>query len=185
MSTGVIIARLQPIHNGHIELIKQALKDNDKVLIWIDSADKLNVRNPIPIKRRTELVHAALDEVFTDETDRKRIDVRAMPDLTDETDNSYDWGFYLHSHIVDFIGESKYTIYYSDGFQIIMSWFPKYITDKFVSFKLNARGGIHDGLSATLVRNWIVRGDDENLRESVPKCVFEKRHLLKDFIESF
>ena len=185
MQVGVIIARLQPIHYGHIELIKQALRDNDKVFIWVGSADKLNVRNPIPIKRRMELVNAALDEVFTDVKDRLRIDVKAMPDLTDETDNSYDWGFYLHSHIVDFIGQSKYTIYYSDGFQIIMDWFPKYITDKFVEFRLFARRGIHDGLSATLVRTWIVNGDDEKLRESVPKCVFDKRHMLKDFIESF
>lgn len=184
MSTGVIIARFQPIHFGHIALIKKALRENDKVFLWVGSADKNNARNPIPIKRRLELVWAALRETF-DENDLKRIIVKDMPDLTDETDNSYDWGFYLHSHIVDFIGESKYTIYYSDGYRIIMSWFPSYVTDKFVSFALLARGGIHDGLSATLVRSWIVNGDDENLRESVPKCVFEKRHLLKDFIESY
>lgn len=184
MATGVIIARLQPIHNGHIELIKQAMNENNHVLIWVGSADKLNKRNPIPIKRRMELIWAALNETF-DEIELKRIEVKAMPDLTDETDNSYDWGFYLHSHIVDFIGESKYTIYYSDGFEIIMSWFPKYVTEKFVSFKLNARGSIHDNLSATKVRKWIVDGDDDKLKESVPQCVYDKRELLRDFIESF
>ena len=183
--TGVIIARLQPIHNGHIELIKQAMNENDNILIWVGSADKLNKRNPIPIKRRLELIQEALKEIFPDGRERNRIEVKAMPDLTDETDNSYDWGFYLHSHIVDFIGESKYTIYYSDGFEIIMSWFPKYVTEKFVSFKLNARGSIHDNLSATKVRKWIVDGEDEKLREAVPNCVYEKRELLRDFIESF
>ena len=30
-----------------------------------------------------------------------------------------------------------------------------------------------------------INGDDEKLKVAVPKCVFEKRHLLKDFIESF
>ena len=48
---GVIIARLQPIHNGHLELIRQALNENDKVLVLVGSADKLNKRNPIPMKQ--------------------------------------------------------------------------------------------------------------------------------------
>lgn len=38
--TGVILARFQPIHNGHIELIRKAVKENDEVLIFIGSVDK-------------------------------------------------------------------------------------------------------------------------------------------------
>lgn len=45
---GVILARFQPIHNGHLELIKKASSENDEVLVFIGSVDKLNKRNPIP-----------------------------------------------------------------------------------------------------------------------------------------
>lgn len=48
MKTGVILARFQPIHNGHLQLIQKAVEENDKVLVIIGSIDKLNARNPIP-----------------------------------------------------------------------------------------------------------------------------------------
>jgi bifunctional NMN adenylyltransferase/nudix hydrolase len=48
MKTGVILARFQPIHNGHLALIKQAVAENEQVLIIIGSIDKLSQRNPIP-----------------------------------------------------------------------------------------------------------------------------------------
>ena len=34
---GVILARLQPIHNGHLELIKKAWEENDEVYVFIGS----------------------------------------------------------------------------------------------------------------------------------------------------
>ena len=49
MKVGVILARFQPIHNGHVELIRKAISENDKVVLLIGSSDKLNARNPIPV----------------------------------------------------------------------------------------------------------------------------------------
>ena len=98
MAVGVIIARLQPIHKGHLELVRQALNENDEVLILVGSADKLNKRNPIPIAMRLDLARKAVGEEFGENAEK----VKIMPlnDLTDESDNSHDWGFYLYSHIV-------------------------------------------------------------------------------------
>lgn len=48
MKTGVILARFQPIHNGHLQLIKKACDENEQVLVIIGSIDKLSKRNPIP-----------------------------------------------------------------------------------------------------------------------------------------
>jgi cytidyltransferase-like protein len=42
MAVGVIIARIQPIHKGHLELIRQALNENENVLLLVGSADKLS-----------------------------------------------------------------------------------------------------------------------------------------------
>ena len=55
----------------------------------------------------------------------------------------------------------------------------------FISFKLNARGTIHNSLSATKVREMIVRGDIDGLRESVPNSVLENVTILRHFIEAF
>lgn len=180
---GVIIARIQPIHKGHLELIRQALAENEEVLLLVGSADKLNKRNPIPIALRLELAKMAIGEEFGQ--DSERITVTPLNDLTDESDNSHDWGFYLYSHIVGITGAPAFTIYYSDGFEIIMQWFPNFITRDFISFKLNARGTIHNNLSATKVREMIVRNDIDGLRESVPNSVLENVTLIKHFIEAF
>ena len=180
---GVIIARLQPIHNGHLELIRQALNENDKVLVLVGSADKLNKRNPIPIRMRVEMASEAIINTFNEDADR--INVQPLDDLTDESDNSHDWGFYLYSKIVGITKSPEFTIYYSDGFEIIMLWFPPFITRNYVSFKLNARGTIADDISATKVRQLICERDDETLRKFVPSSVFEKRDILRQFIQAY
>ena len=180
---GVIIARIQPIHKGHLELIRQAINENDEVLLLVGSADKLNKRNPIPIAMRLELAKKAIEEEFKEEA--SKVKIVPLNDLTDEGDNSHDWGFYLYSHIVGITKSPTFTIYYSDGFEIIMQWFPNFITRDFISFKLNARGTIHNNLSATKVREMIVRNDIDGLRESVPNSVLENVTLIKHFIEAF
>ncbi len=180
---GVIIARLQPIHNGHLELISQALNENDKVLVLVGSADKLNKRNPIPINMRLEMALEAVAEKFGD--DAGRIDIRPLDDLTDESDNSHDWGFYLYSNIVGITRSPEFTIYYSDGFEIIMLWFPPFITRNFVSFKLNARGTIADNISATKVRHMIMNNDEEALKRFIPTGVMKRKDILRQFIAAY
>ena len=183
MSVGVIIARLQPIHNGHLELIRQALNENDQVLILVGSANKLNKRNPIPIKLRLEMAEEAVKETFPEEF--KKIHIVPLDDLTDESDNSHDWGFYLFSAVVGIMKVSEFTIYYSDGFEIIMLWFPPFITKRYISFKLNARGAISNNLSATKVREMIVQNFEESLKKSVPNAVLRKLPILSQFIKAF
>ena len=70
MAVGVIIARLQPIHKGHLELVRQALNENDEVLILVGSADKLNKRNPIPIAMRLDLARKAVGEEFGENAEK-------------------------------------------------------------------------------------------------------------------
>ena len=114
-----------------------------------------------------------------------KVKIVPLNDLTDESDNSHDWGFYLYSHIVGITKSPAFTIYYSDGFEIIMQWFPNFITRDFISFKLNARGTIHNNLSATKVREMIMRNDIDGLKDAVPDCVLENVTLIRHFIEAF
>lgn len=190
--TGVILARFQPIHNGHLELIHKAIQENDQVLVIIGSVDKLNSRNPIPWNIRRKLVEEALAEYFSP-VEQEKILLKELPDLSTEDDNSHDWGFYLYSNIVSWIDQANFTIYYSDGYEIITSWFPGFLLRNNVSLSLLARNTIEDGVSATKVRQLMLFSDGEfgpcNHREElqglVPNCVYRKREQIKAFLEVF
>lgn len=179
----VILARFQPIHNGHLELIKKATEENDEVIVLIGSADKVNSRNPIPCNLRKDLVNQVLSGYISPALQSK-ITVRKLNDLTDESDNSHDWGFYLYSTVVTMTQNSNFTIYYSDGYEIITSWFPGFLLRDNVSLSLLARGAVHGGVSATEVRRAILDYDDK-LINMVPKCVFDKQEILRTYIQAF
>ena len=174
---GVILARLQPIHNGHLALIKKASKENDMVHVFIGSADKFNERNPIPINLRKAYAEDAVSEAKLE-----NVVFHLLDDLSDESDNSHDWGFYLYSKIVTEIQQSNFTIYYSDGFEIITSWFPGFLLRNNVSLNLLARNATESGVSATLVRDMIISGNPD-LIKCVPTKVYNEREAIKSLIE--
>lgn len=194
MSTGVILARMQPIHNGHLELIKKSYAENDETYVFVGSADKFNKRNPIPISTRLDLAKLAIVETLirkpaesVNEADKALSDlgihVVPLDDLDDESNNNHEWGFYLYSKVVTETRNANFTMYYSDGFEIITTWFPGFILRNNVSLSLIARNSVENGISATQVRKMIVDGDDDALMAVVPKAVFDKREHLKVLIE--
>lgn len=176
-TVGVILARLQPIHNGHLALIKKASVENDEVHVFIGSADKFNERNPIPINIRKKYAESAVKEA-----NLENVTFHLLDDLTNESDNSHDWGFYLYSKVVTEIQQSNFTIYYSDGFEIITSWFPGFILRNNVSLNLLARNATEEGISATMVRDMIMKNDPA-LENSVPSMVYNERAAIKSLIE--
>ena len=126
---------------------------------------------------RSELAKKAIEEEGL-----TNVHIHWLDDLSDEGDNSHDWGFYLYSKIVTEIQQSNFTIYYSDGFEIITSWFPGFILRNNVSLSLLARNATEEGISATKVREMIMN-DDEKLFNYVPECVWEARNGIKNLIE--
>ena len=210
-SYALFLFRGQPVHNGHIRLIMKAIKDFDEVLLLVGSADKNNVRNPIPIELRLRLITEALkdiyggdpnskvkiftasvDEPFIDipkedldkyeEDDVKIVKIVPLNDLSDESHNDYEWGWYLYANVVKHIKSAHFTMFYSDGFENIMSWFPSFIRNKFISFNLFAREATENNLSATKVRNYIMKKDMEALKKSVPACVYDNVTLIRHYI---
>lgn len=61
--------------------------------------------------------------------DRNRVILCGLPDLTSESDNSYEWGEYLEDAIWRQIRNfttaeiSNVTMHYSDSMKIISEWF--------------------------------------------------------------
>ncbi len=182
--TGVILARFQPIHIGHLELIEQACDECDNVFIFIGSADKFNKRNPLPINIRMQLTKEAVDGILAKyTTGAPKVNIIPLDDLTDENDNSHDWGFYLYTKIVTETKEPNFTIYYSDGFEIITTWFPSFVLRNNISLKLMARNATCHGISATKVREMIMNENYDELKKWVPECVFNMRESIKNHIK--
>ncbi|MDP7282377.1 MAG: adenylyltransferase/cytidyltransferase family protein [Candidatus Undinarchaeales archaeon] len=61
MTTGLFIGRFQPFHNGHLHVIKQILKECDKIIIGIGSANsEITEQNPLTSTKRKELIEQVL-----------------------------------------------------------------------------------------------------------------------------
>ena len=63
---GVILARLQPIHNGHLALIEKAIQENDETYIFVGSANKFNKRNPLPISTTASCKRSISREIWVE-----------------------------------------------------------------------------------------------------------------------
>lgn len=161
MKYGVILARFQPIH---LALIKKACSENDKVLLLV----LINKRNPIKV--RIKLLETALE----DEGLLSRCIIQPLNDLTDNSQ------VYLYANIVSIIKESHFNIYYSDGYEIITTWFPKFMLKGYISMTLMAREQVEEGISATVVRDAL--RSNLSLEGLVPKCVIDARFYLTEFI---
>lgn len=179
---GVILARFQPVHNGHLKLIRKAAAENDEVIILVGSVDKMNERNPIPYTFRIQLLKDAIKEAFECSEVPERIKIVELPDLSDESHNDHEWGFYLYANIVEHCNNPHFTMYYSDGFEIITSWFPGWLLRRHISLSLMAREGEGEGISATKVRELILNDSTTALSSMVPNCIMTNLSLIKAYL---
>jgi nicotinamide-nucleotide adenylyltransferase len=61
MRTVLLIGRFQPFHNGHLEAVKYALKQADRLIIVVGSAQKSHeLQNPFTAGERIEMIWRAL-----------------------------------------------------------------------------------------------------------------------------
>lgn len=179
--TGVILFRAQPFHNGHLHMIKKAFedcrKDGTELYVFVGSADKHgSKRNPLPIDFRVMLIMGSLHEVFSAD-DMKHIHIIPLDDLTDESDNSYNWGRYLFMKMFYHTKDSDMTIYYSDRPEIMLGWFDN--EDRWcLRFKFLDR---YEGISATMVRT-LIQQSFEVAKNFVPNFVAMHFDQISDYM---
>lgn len=178
---GVILFRAQPFHLGHLHMIEKGFNDcrtNDSDLyIFVGSADKGGTkRNPLPIDFRLMLIEGALHEKFSID-DLKHIHIFPLDDLTDEADNSHNWGRYLYMQMFSKTKDPDMTIYYSDNPQIMLSWFD-YNERWCLRFKFLDR---YQNISATIVRKNI--NSDVISKGLLPNFVYMHRDEIIKYIE--
>lgn len=180
--TGVILFRAQPFHKGHLNMVQKAFEDSRangaELYIFVGSADKSGtVRNPIPIDFRLMLIEGAIHEVFSSD-EMKHIHIFPLDDLSDETNNSHDWGRYLYMKMLSKTRDTDMTIYYSDNPQIMLSWFSA--DERWcLRFKFLDR---YQNISATAVRALL---DNPTVPDAAleavlpPFCMIFKEDILK------
>ena len=60
---GILIGRMQPVHNGHMEVIKQILNEVDEIIIGISSAQASHeLKDPFTAGERVVMMSQALAE---------------------------------------------------------------------------------------------------------------------------
>src|SRR5258706_8286147 len=80
---GLVIGRFQPLHYGHIFLMKQALQIADAIIVGIGSSNVRNADNPFSAEQREKMLQSALER----DTDiRQRIlKIVHVKDYADDT----------------------------------------------------------------------------------------------------
>lgn len=82
----LFLARLQPLHLGHLHAIKQAMKKFDKVAIAIGSSNKQNtLENPFSFEERREMVRLCLGECEVIGAEDKETDKEWVEELMKKT----------------------------------------------------------------------------------------------------
>lgn len=169
---GVFLARLQPVHNSHIEIIRIGCEENDVMHVFVGSADKCDeIRNPLDIYLRKRFLKEAIVEAIPEELQSK-IEIHELNDWTSEDDLGAikEWGYYLYYNIVSKTSSHVFTLYYSDDPKILESWFTERLRDR-ITIRYIDRKDLCGGLSATKVREAIESKDKEFIKLNCPGCI--------------
>lgn len=94
--TGLRIARMQPLHHGHIDAIQQALETGiDRLIIGIGSANESHTaENPLHVEERMQILQAALDGYGV----HKLVEIYPIPDFVDDAR----WLDHIKTQLPDF-----------------------------------------------------------------------------------
>lgn len=164
----LVCGRFQTFHLGHKKIIDRALKNADKVLVIIGSAQVFGTeRNPYPVRVRKKLV----EKVYAN---NPNVMVVTLSDLSSEDEISNEWGTYLLSFFKKCTGKDVPDIMVYGNDEARSKWFDKEQI-KGVTELIVAR----DGLSATQVREYMVKGDYFNWRACVPEAIKDDYELLR------
>ena len=93
---GLYIGRFQPVHKGHLEVINQALKKCDTLIIAIGSSQESGTkRNPFTLVQTSNFIHKLFEYR---EKDHSKIAIIGIPDRENPSNDS-SWGTYVFNLI--------------------------------------------------------------------------------------
>ena len=141
MNFGLFIGRFQPVHLGHVHVIKQALEHCDKLIIGIGSANThVSQKNPFTADQRIDMLKLAVGEHWD----------RIVPiKIDDMIYNDVEWINHIHTQIdqaVHLVSDDSITLFghSKDSSSYYLKIFPE--------FKHVEISNFHN-ISATSIRN--------------------------------
>lgn len=171
----VFIGRFQPAHNAHIEIIREALKLADQVIILIGSSYQPRTpKNPFTAEEREKLIRCAFndDELFCD-------DDLIFRYISDKLYNDQQWAVDVQSNVQDVLedfGEglpSEQNVgiigHKKDNTTVYLEMFPQWDTIEFPNIK---------DLHATTIRDYYF--NDKWKDEDTPEDVFTE--MCQDYL---
>ena len=82
VTRAIMVGRFQPVHKGHIEVVKQILQEVDELIIGVGSSQEgYTFENPFTADERVFMIEKALKEA---KVDRSRIHIVQIPDVHDD-----------------------------------------------------------------------------------------------------
>lgn len=179
---GVFLARMQPVHNAHLYMINKAIEENDEVLVILGSKNKQGtLRNPFDVSLRKQM----LRESLTNEENEK-VQIITLPDWSMESD--YDdektWGRYFYYNVVSRIDQKRFSLYYYDDPKILDSWFMNTEIFDYITYRTFERRKVLDGISSTKIRQALLDGDINYVKEYCPKSVVDRFDYLSSYYKN-
>jgi nicotinamide-nucleotide adenylyltransferase len=106
--TGLIVGRFQTFHKGHQSLVEAALQFCDRVIIFVGSSQESGTeRNPFNIATRMEIIRECYP-------DKERVQIYALPDLTNENDITFAWGRFVLDNVDRYIYKAPEIMIYGN-----------------------------------------------------------------------
>lgn len=172
-NVGLYIGRFQPFHEGHMHVIRKALKTCDKLIVAIGSAQESRTeRNPFTYKEREKFIR----NVFYEEIRNGVLIIIGVPDR-ERPRNDSSWGVYLFDYIQDKTGYSPNMIFEGrEGERD--TWYEE--IGEHIQITRVSRGLVP--VSATKIREYIMNKDYYHFRKYMPIalwwCFDDMREVL-------
>lgn len=149
MTRALFIGRFQPLHKAHLEVIKNILKENDKIVIAIGSSQEYNTKeNPFLAKERRKMIDAVMKS-----NKIRSYEIAEIPDFFDDEK----WCGYIKENIKGI--DAAYS-----GNNIVLNCLKSY------GFNVK-KIKLIDDLNSTRIREKIA--NDRDWRDDVPQEVVE------------
>ena len=153
---GLVLGRFQIFHKGHESIIDTAIKNCEKVLIFIGSSDKSNTyQNPFDYEFRKEVIK----RIYNDEN----IIIAPLPDLG--VGNVPLWGKYVMDNAIKIVGMPDCIIYGIED--KCETWYKDYQNLAYIKVDRN-----DIDISSTKLKEIIINDDYDNYLKYVnPKII--------------
>lgn len=168
---GLFIGRFQPFHKGHESIVRKMLKECERVIIAIGSAQEFGtITNPLRYEYRRLMIQKVFPEYFD------RISILGITDRENPSDDE-SWGEYLLKTIYQSINIKPDVIYQGEENKH-NQWF-----DSFDISIININRGILK-VSATEIRKATIEDNFEYFKAFMPEALYSEfknlRKILKD-----